>query len=43
MRHRNKYKLKTLALIKKTEASHNLQVACCRCTGNICCDDFPNF
>ena len=28
--------------MKKTGSSHNIEVACCRCTGNICCEDFPN-
>ena len=31
-----------MCLITRTEASHNIQVASCRCTGNICCEDFPN-
>ena len=31
-----------MRLINSTEASHNIQVTCCRCTGNICFEDFPN-
>ena len=31
-----------MCLINRTDASHNVQVTCCRCTGNICCEDFPN-
>ena len=42
-RHRKKIQTKKLlCLINRTKASHNIQVACCRCTGNICCEDFPN-
>ena len=39
--HQNKYKLKT-PVASQTEASHNIQVACCRCLGNTCCEDFLN-
>ena len=42
-RHRNKYKLETLVSNKKNPWVYIIiEVASCRCTGNISCEDFPN-